>query len=152
MDCVILIGLPAAGKSTFYRDRLAASHDHISKDLLRNNGRPERRQLQLIETAFAAGRSVAVDNTNATRASRSPVIRIARAHGAAVHGYYFPTEAAEALRRNRLRSGRSRVPDVAIFAVRKHLEPPSFEEGFDRLFVVTLDDATRGFQIEEMSR
>jgi predicted kinase len=37
MECVILIGLPASGKSTFFRERFAATHDHVSKDLLRNN-------------------------------------------------------------------------------------------------------------------
>jgi len=128
MECVILIGLPAAGKSTLYRDRFASSHDHVSKDLLRNNPRPERRQLELIEAALASGRSVVVDNTNATRASRAAVIKIARARGASVHGYYFPTEAADALRRNRSRSGRARWGGVGISAVPMALETPSLDE------------------------
>jgi predicted kinase len=41
---VILIGLPAAGKTTFYREKFHATHDHVSKDLLRNNPRPEPRR------------------------------------------------------------------------------------------------------------
>jgi predicted kinase len=149
MECVILIGLPAAGKTSFYRQRFLGSHDHVSKDRLRNHARPERRQQQLLESALAAGRSVVVDNTNATRAARAAIIKIARAHGAAVHGYYLPTDATDALRRNRSRHGRARVPDVAIFTVRKRLEPPSADEGFDRLFVVELNEKTRGFEVRE---
>ena len=57
MECVILIGLPASGKSTFFRERFAGTHDHISKDLLRNNRRPQRRQEQLIEESLAEHRA-----------------------------------------------------------------------------------------------
>jgi predicted kinase len=147
MECVILIGLPAAGKSTFYRERFAGTHDHVSRDLLRNNRRPERRQAQLIEDSLSAGRSLVVDNTNATVAVRAPVIAAARARGARVVGFYFPTDAGAALRRNRARQGRERVPDVAILAVRKRLEPPSREEGFDDLFDVRLLEDERGFEV-----
>jgi predicted kinase len=34
MDIIILIGLQASGKSTFYRAHFADTHEHISKDLL----------------------------------------------------------------------------------------------------------------------
>jgi predicted kinase len=146
-DCVILIGLPAAGKSTFYRERFAGTHDHVSKDLLRHNRRPERRQEQLVLESLAAGRSVVIDNTNASIATRAPLIRTAHAQGARVIGYYFPTDAGAALRRNRAREGRERVPDVAIFAVRKRLESPSREEGFDELFEVKLLEDERRFEV-----
>jgi predicted kinase len=149
MECALLIGLPAAGKTSFYRERLASTHEHVSKDLLRHNRRPARRQEQLIADALAGGRSVAVDNTNATGAERAAVIRIARSYGAQVTGYFFPTEAVDALRRNRSRVGRDRVPDVAIFAARKRLQLPSPAEGFDRLFVVRLDEAARRFAVEQ---
>jgi len=78
---------------------------------------------------------------------RAPLIRTARAHGARVIGYYFPTDAGAALRRNRARGGRDRVPDVAIFTVRKRLEPPSRDEGFDELFEVRLLEDERRFEV-----
>jgi predicted kinase len=151
-ECVILIGLPASGKTTFYRERFAETHSHVSKDLLRNNRRSDRRQEELIAESLAKGRSVVVDNTNATVEVRAPLMALARTHGATVVGYYFATEAADALRRNRTRQGRERVPDVAIFAIRKRLEPPSLGEGFDRLFSVTLDEAKRSFEVMPYSR
>jgi predicted kinase len=150
MECVILIGMPAAGKTSFYRERFAGTHDHVSKDLMRNTRRPQRRQEQLVAESLAAGRSVVIDNTNPSAAVRAPLIALARARGAAVTGYYFPTEAADALRRNRTREGRDRVPDVAIFTVRKRLEPPRREEGFDALYVVRLNEQERRFDVAPM--
>ena len=147
MECVILIGLPAAGKTSFYREHFAGSHDHVSKDLMRHTKRPQRREEQLVAASLAAGRSVVVDNTNPSAGVRAPLISLARSHGAQVIGYYFPTEARDALRRNRAREGRERVPDVAIFTARKRLEPPSIEEGFDRLFVVRLNEQERRFEV-----
>jgi predicted kinase len=146
-ECVILIGLPASGKTTFYRERFAGTHDHVSKDLMRNIRHPERRQQALIAESLAGGRSVVVDNTNGTTAIRATIIAAAHSHGARVVGYFFLTEAGDALRRNRAREGRERVPDVAIFTVRKRLEPPVKDEGFDELYLVTLDESTRAFEI-----
>lgn len=150
MECVILIGLPASGKSTFFRERFAGTHDHVSKDLLRNTRQPQRRQDQLIAASLASGRSVVVDNTNPGAAVRAPIIALARKHGAEVTGYFFVTEAGDALRRNRAREGRERVPDVAIFTVRKRLEPPTMAEGFDRLFSVRVNEADRTFDVSPM--
>lgn len=141
------MGLPASGKTSFYRERFAATHDHVSKDLMRHNRRPQRRQEQLLGEALGAGRSVVIDNTNPSVTVRAPLIAVARANGAEVVGYFFETDAGTALRRNRAREGHARVPDVAIFATRKQLQPPSYEEGFDRLFDVTLDEQARIFHV-----
>jgi predicted kinase len=147
MECVILIGLPASGKTSFYRERFAGTHDHVSKDLMPNNRRPSRRQEQLIAESLASGRSVVVDNTNPSAAVRAPVIAVARKHGAEVVGYFFDTTAADALRRNRARQGRERIPDVAIFTTRKRLELPTAAEGFDRLYRVRLVEPEQRFEV-----
>jgi predicted kinase len=150
MEMVILIGLQGSGKSTFYRLRFAGTHTLVSKDLLRNNRNPARRQAQLIEEALRAGRSLVVDNTNATREARAELVRLGRAHGATVIGYYFHAHVKQSLERNALREGRARVPDVAIYATIKKLVRPSYDEGFDQLFYVRAVGDTR-FEVRDWS-
>lgn len=149
---MVLIGLPASGKSSFYGERFAGTHDHVSKDLMRNARRPDVRQQQLIEMSLAAGRSVVVDNTNPRRADRAGIVATARRHGARVVAYVFDTDAGDALRRNRARERADRVPAVAIFTVRKRLEQPDFDEGFDAIYRVRLDEAARRFEVIELDR
>ena len=142
MDLILLIGLQAAGKSTYYFSRLAATHVHVSKDLMKNARDREAKQLMLIEEALAAGRSVVVDNTNPTPAARAPLIALGRRYAARVIAIFFETSVRDAVGRNRAREGKSRVPDVAIFATAKKLVPPSLDEGFDEVRVIAPTQTT----------
>jgi hypothetical protein len=98
MELVIFMGLQAAGKTTFYAQRFAATHTLVSKDLLRNNPRPERRRAQLIGEALAAGQSVVVDNTNATLVHRAELVALGHQNGALIVGYQTSRLRAPALR------------------------------------------------------
>jgi predicted kinase len=150
MDVVILIGLQAAGKTSFVDARLAGTHEIVSKDRLRNNRQPTTRQAELIAAALRAGRSVAVDNTNAMPADRAALIAQARAFGARVVGYVFPPDVAGSRARNATRTGRARVPDVAIYVTAKRLKLPTYDEGFDELHTVRLVDG--GFEVQPQPR
>lgn len=147
MELVILIGLQASGKSTFARAHFAETHVYVSKDALRNNPKPARRQGQLIDAALAAGQSVVVDNTNPTVADRAELIALGRRSAATVIGYYFAPLVADSLKRNRERDGKARVPDVAIYATNKRLQRPSYAEGFDVLYAVRIGE-DGGFVVE----
>lgn len=150
LECIILIGLPAAGKSTFYRDKFAKSHVHISKDLWPNAGDREGRQQKLLEETLALGKSVAIDNTNSTVAERARIIRTAIDHGARVVGYFFDVSTRAAVARNAARTGRSKVPNVAIFTTAKRLQPPKLAERFDELFRIELAE-DRSFRVTKVS-
>lgn len=139
MTCIILVGLPASGKTTFYQRRFVTTHEHISKDLWPNSANKDRRQAEELQRALAHGHSVVVDNTNPAPADRAPVITLAREHGARLIAYYFTATTREAIGRNRGREGKARVPDVAIFARAKRMVPPTAQEGFDELYSVTID-------------
>lgn len=136
MELVILVGLPGSGKTTFYRSRFAETHAHVSKDRMPNVRDRGARQLALIDEALSSGRSVVVDNTSPRVVDRAPLIAAARRHGARVVGYVIDTSRGECLKRNRLREGKARVPDVAVHVAAARLQPPTPEEGFDELFTV----------------
>jgi len=135
-ELVILVGLPGAGKSTFFRQRFAATHEHISRDELRKLREPLRRQDELLERALAAGRSVVVDNLNVSLKDRAALIALGRRHGARLSVYLFEAGARECVARNAGREGAARIPAVGIFAAAKRLVRPALSAGFDALFVV----------------
>src|SRR5689334_23238872 len=103
MELVVLIGLPASGKSSLFRDRYAGTHVHVSKDLLGKAERKDEKQIQLVERALRTGRSVVVDNTNPRRADRAPLVGIARKSGATTKAILLVAPVAECLRRNAAR-------------------------------------------------
>lgn len=105
-ELVVFVGLQASGKSTFFRERFAATHEHVSKDLFPNNRNRNRRQARLVGEALAAGTSVIVDNTNPTVEERRALLELGRRHGARVVGYYFGSEVRRCVERNRRRGGR----------------------------------------------
>ncbi len=144
VELVIFTGLQASGKSTFFQERFAQTHAHVSKDLFPNNRNPNRRQAHLIEEALSAGCSVVVDNTNPTPQSRKEPIELGHKHDARIVGYFFDSTLQECLQRNRRRRGRERVPDVALYATAKKLLAPSYLEGFDELYRVRL---AGGFEV-----
>jgi len=136
MELVIMIGLQASGKTTLARSRFGQAYCYVSKDLLKNNSRPARRQRQLIEEALHQGLSVVVDNTNPTIEERRELIDLGRLYNAEITGYFFAVHLKQCLERNRAREGKARVPDIAIFATLKKLTRPSYAEGFTKLFYV----------------
>ena len=141
LEVVILIGFQGAGKSTFRAQHFAATHTLVSKDLLRNNRRPERRQQRLIAESLAAGRSVVVDNTNPSVEERAGTIATARSFGARVVGYVFESPLQECAARNDARPDPERVPEVGLLATAKRFVRPSLREGFVDIFTVrTLPD------------
>ena len=136
MEAVILIGIQGAGKSTFYERRFASTHLRISMDIAGTRVREQR----IVEDCLRRNLDFVVDNTNATVASRGPVIAAARLAGFRIVGYFFTTNFKLCLERNAARSGKARVPVPGLYRIRKFLQPPSMGEGFEELFVVNMDE------------
>src|SRR5689334_2351199 len=90
---ILLIGIPASGKSTFCRERLFDSHVRINLDQLKSRNREKL----LLEACVAGGQSFVVDNTNATKKGRHHYICLAKGAGFRVIGYYFSSRVSEAL-------------------------------------------------------
>ena len=139
MELIVFVGLQASGKSTFFREWFAGTHEHVSKDHFPRNRNKNRRQEHLIRAALSSGRSVVVDNTNPTPEDRRPLVRLGHEYGVKVVSYFFEAGVFECLRRNEKREGKARVPDVAIYVTAKKLVAPSMKEGFDGLLRVSLN-------------
>lgn len=140
MELILLIGLQASGKSTFYRTYFSQSHTLVSKDLMPNHRRKGQRQAFLIHAALQERKSVVVDNTNPTLEDRAALIELGNIYQTEQIGYYFRSTVPASLARNQTRLGKARVPDVAIYATAKKLVVPSYAEGFDQLFAVEIQE------------
>ena len=141
MEAIILIGLQAAGKSSFYRERLFSTHVRISLDLLRTRHRERAFLAACVETQ----QPFVIDNTNPTREERAIYIETARNAKYSICGFYFCSRLEECLPRNQTRA--EPVPEAGLYATAKKLELPAFEEGFDSLAYVRLTE--NGFLVEE---
>ena len=133
---IVCVGLQGSGKTTFYEQHFAASHAHVSLDLLRTRNR----ERLAVEECLAAGRDFVIDNTNPSRQDRARYFEMIRGHDYEAVGYYFRSAIAECLARNDLREGRKRLPAKALKGTVARLELPSPDEGFARLHYVCIRD------------
>jgi predicted kinase len=135
MELIVFCGIPGSGKTTFYRDRLLATHVRVSLDLLKTR---EREDI-LLHACFAAKQPVVVDNTHPLASQRRRLVELGHAAGFRTVLYYFDVSTRVAVGRNSGRAGKARVANVAIFATQKKLQRPTRDEGFDEMFRVSSD-------------
>lgn len=143
MEAVVFIGIQATGKSSFYLARFWRTHVRINMDMLKTR----HREALLLRACLEGKQAFVADNTNPSASERARYLTPARAAGFRVIGYYFRSLVTEALQRNSLRAGGERVPDIAIYGTHKRLQSPTYAEGFDELYYVTVD-AEIGFTVE----
>ena len=144
MEAVILAGIQGAGKTTFCKERFFESHIRINLDMLRTR----RREKLLFEACLEAKQKLVLDNTNLTREERGKYIVRAKEFGFKIVGYYFQTKIEKAIERNNQRQGKAKIPEKGLRGALKRLQIPIFEEGFDELFYVLINDASQ-FVVEE---
>ena len=136
MEGIIFIGLQASGKSTFYRERFFDTHMRISMDLL-NTRNKER---QFIQACLKLQQRLVIDNTNPTVDERTRYIQDFKRYKFKAIGYYFRTNLEKSLHYNEKRMGKAKVNRFGILSTHKRLQLPSFEEGFDELYYVSIED------------
>ena len=144
MEAVIFVGIQATGKSTFYKERLFDTHIRINLDMLRT----KHREKLIFEACLEAKQKFVVDKMNVTGEARSSYIERAKLYGFRIIGFYFNSNLKKALERNSRRQGKARVSDKGLFDASKRLRIPVFEEGFDELFHVRINDENQ-FVVEE---
>jgi predicted kinase len=145
MEAILFTGIQAVGKSTFYKERFFATHVRINLDMLKT--RP--RELLLLQACIAAQQPFVVDNTNTLKRDRARYIEAAKPAGFRIVGYYFQSSLKDALLRNSQREGKANIPAKGVLAAYQRLEIPSYTEGFDQLYYVSIDPATGQFLVRE---
>jgi bifunctional polynucleotide phosphatase/kinase len=125
----VLMGVPASGKSTFYRTHLApAGYIQVSQDICKTREKTLRRLGEILVT----GLPVAIDNTNPAQSNRQELYDLALHHGYSVVVYYLVRN-GEAM--NSLRTGEpsadgsntKKVPPVAYATYYRNLVLPTPE-------------------------
>jgi predicted kinase len=135
MQLIVFIGIPGSGKSTFYKERFFNSHIRVSLDLLNTRNKEQR----FLELAFSLQQRMVVDNTNVMKVERSKYITQAKENRYEVIGYYFESVLSDCLQRNENRVGKDKIERVGVAAKSKELQPPSLDEGFDKLYFVKIE-------------
>jgi 23S rRNA (cytidine1920-2'-O)/16S rRNA (cytidine1409-2'-O)-methyltransferase len=132
---VIFTGIQASGKTTFYR-KYFSNYVHVNLDTLKKRSRENT----LLNKCVEKGESFVVDNTNPSREVRQKYFDILDGTDFEIHGYYFKSSLEDCLERNAKREGKANIPDVGVMSTYEKLEPPCYDEGFDKLFEVEIKD------------
>jgi predicted kinase len=85
MEAVILVGLQASGKSTFYKQNFLNSHIRISMDLMKTRNREKK----FFDLCLETQAKVVIDNTNPSLVERKSYIEQLKKSGYKISGYYF---------------------------------------------------------------
>ena len=159
-EVVLVMGIPGAGKSRFAKQYGSRGHLRLNRD---ERGGTLRALADELEKALASGaRRVVLDNTYATRASRSHVIDAAARHGAGVRCVWLDTPLAQAqvnmverileqlgtlptpeALKEAGRSGPGLMAPTSQMRMLRELEPPGDDEGFASIERVPFSRAPR---------
>jgi predicted kinase len=140
---VLAIGLPASGKSSWFkRHGIAPLSSDLLRQLLFDDANEQRFQDLVISNlrSMLKARLIArrpmnyVDATNLSQHDRHTWIKMAHDYGYEVHAVFFDVPLEVCLERNQKRQ-RTVAEDVMRRMASK-LRPPTFEEGFAKITVV----------------
>ncbi|KAL8711647.1 MAG: hypothetical protein Q9220_004057 [cf. Caloplaca sp. 1 TL-2023] len=142
LDIVLFCGSPASGKSTFYRSHLKPLGYHrVNQDTLKTRDKC----VKVAEGCLTEGDSVAIDNTNADRETRSIWIQVARKFKVPIRCVYFTAPPKLCQHNDTVRAiagesfnpdKRTILPHSAFSSFASRFKQPTMDEGFQDVVVV----------------
>lgn len=136
MELIIFIGIPASGKSSFFKEKFFDTHVRINLDMLKTR----HREKELFHKCLELKQKVLIDNTNPTVNDRKKYILPAKENEYSVIGYYFSSKIKESLERNKNREENKRIPEAGVRSAHSRLQLPNLDEGFDELYYVKIEN------------
>ena len=129
-------GSPGAGKSTFYWENLRPlGYERINQDILKSR----ERCLKAAKEQLNAGKSVAIDNTNADVDTRAHWVRLGHDFKIPVRCVHFTAttrlcehnDCVRALNSDLMNpEGRTKLPGIAFRSFQQRYIAPCIDEGF----------------------
>ncbi|KAI2788570.1 hypothetical protein POX_e06589 [Penicillium oxalicum] len=134
-ELVIFCGSPGAGKSTYFWKNLEPlGYERVNQDIL--GSRPKC--LKVARELIQAGKSVAVDNTNATQEVRAYWVALAKESNIPIRCVHFLASselckhnaAARASNKELNPESRQTLPGIAFIDYARRYQVPTLDEGF----------------------
>ena len=145
MELILFTHLQASGKTTFYVRHFLHTHLRLNLDQLNGS---RHREWTLFRAALESKTPTVIDNTNASAAERARYVLPARDAKFRVVSYFFESTLEGCLTRNAAREGPHRIPDPGLRGCYRRMEEPTWIEGFDAMFRVSIaPDGT--FMVQE---
>ena len=155
-ELVLVMGLPAAGKTTLTKQFVADGFQRLNRD---ETGGTLRNLLPELQRLLSADTPrIVLDNTYVTRQSRAAVIQIASERGVPIRCVWLATtvDDAQVNAVTRLITRYGKLPDeselavlrktdvaafppTVLFRYQRELEPPEASEGFSRIDVMSFE-------------
>ena len=151
--CFVMVGLPCSGKTTFIKNILGedlynkhvVSTDHIierqakkqnktySEIFHRNIKSATKQMYAKLDSLIKKQNLIIWDQTNLGKGKRKKILN--KLSGYEVHAIYFPVDPHELNKRLKKRNKTGKViPNSLIKSMKRNLEIPTKEEGFDEVW------------------
>ena len=153
----VMWGPAGCGKTTWVKNHLTdadvwVSRDEIRFDFLEHKGGQDyfayedlvkKIYYKQINWALSAGLNTFADATHGTKKSRAELLRRIKDKDVEKYIICFNIPLQTTLEQNAKREGLARVPDDVIKRMYKDFQPPTLDEGFDKIYIVEPDGRLR---------